>query len=142
MQTTRATETALGSAALLTGRLLLALMFVHEGWSVIGSYSGAVAYMQKFSVPGMLLPPVIALELGGGLLIAAGALTRAVALAFAVFCLLTAVLFHWQFADRNQLLHFEKDLAIAGGFLVLAIRGPGKWSVERCIGSYWRPWRC
>ncbi len=104
---------------------------MHEGWSIIGAYSGAAAYMQKFGVPGMLLPAVIALELGGGLLIAAGVLTRVVAAAFAVFCLLTAFLFHWQFADRNQLLHFEKDLAIAGGFLVLAISGPGNWSVDR-----------
>jgi len=132
------TEGRLGSAGLLAGRLLLALVFVHEGWSVIGGYSGAAAYMQKFGVPGMLLPAVIALELGGGLLIAAGLLTRIVSAAFAVFCLLTAVLFHWQLADRNQLLHFEKDLAIAGGFLVLTISGPGKWSVERYIPSYWR----
>jgi putative oxidoreductase len=92
--------------------------------------------MQKFGVPGMLLPAVIALELGGGLLIAAGLLTQVIAAAFAVFCLLTAFLFHWQFADHNQLLHLEKDLAIAGGFLVLAISGPGKWSLERYIGSY------
>jgi putative oxidoreductase len=124
MPTGLSTERALASVGLLMGRLLLAWIFVHEGWSVIGGYSGAAAYMQKFGVPGMLLPVVIALELGGGLLIAAGLLTRIVAAAFAVFCLLTAFLFHWQFADRNQLLHFEKDLAIAGGFLVLAISGP------------------
>ena len=132
------TQDMLASIGLFAGRLLLALVFVHEGWSVIGNYSGAAAYMQKFGVPGILLPAVIALELGGGLLIVAGVLTRIFAAALAVFCLLTAVLFHWQFADRNQLLHFEKDLAIAGGFLVLAIRGPGKWSVERYIRSYWR----
>jgi putative oxidoreductase len=134
MPTNPATEGTLGSAGLLAGRLLLAFIFVHEGWSVIGSQSGAVAYMQKFGVPDILLPPVIALELGGGLLIAAGTLTRVVALAFAVFCVLTAVLFHWQFGDRNQLLHFEKDLAIAGAFLVLAVSGPGRWSADRCIG--------
>jgi putative oxidoreductase len=139
MSIDHSTEGRLGSAGLLAGRLLLALIFVHEGWSVIGNYSGAAAYMQKFGVPGILLPPVIALEVGGGLLIAAGFLTRVFAAALAVFCLLTAVLFHSQFADRNQLLHFEKDLAIAGGFLVLAISGAGKWSVERYIPPYWRP---
>jgi putative oxidoreductase len=133
MATRHSTEGPLASAGLFVGRLLLAWIFLHEGWSVIASYSGAAAYMQKFGVPGMLLPAVIALELGGGLLIAAGLLTRIVAAAFAVFCLLTAFLFHWQFADRNQLLHFEKDLAIAGGFLVLVITGPGKWSVERYV---------
>ena len=130
MPTVHSTEGTLVSVGLLVGRLLLALIFVHEGWSIIGNYSGAAAYMQKFGVPDMLLPAVIALQLGGGLLIAAGLLTRVFAAAFAVFCLLTAFLFHWQFADGNQLLHFEKDLAIAGGFLVLAISGPGEWTAD------------
>jgi putative oxidoreductase len=127
----QARESMLASAGLLVGRLLLVLIFVHEGWNIIGTYSGAAAYMQKFGMPSILLPAVIALELGGGLLIAAGFLTRAVAAAFAIFCVLTAVLFHWQFADGNQLLHFQKDLAIAGGFLVLSVSGPGKWSAAR-----------
>ena len=138
MPTRQLTAGTLGAAGLLAGRLLLALIFVHEGWSIIGNYSGTAAYMQKFGAPGILLPGVISLELGGGLLIAAGVLTRVFAATLVVFCLLTAVLFHWQFADRNQLLHFEKDLAIAGGFLVLTIIGPGSWSVERYISSCWR----
>jgi putative oxidoreductase len=131
MPENQARESLLASAGLLVGRLLLALIFVHEGWNIIGTYSGAATYMQKFGVPSILLPAVIALELGGGLLIAAGFLTRAVAAAFAIFCVLTAVLFHWQLADGNQLLHFQKDLAIAGGFLVLSVSGPGKWSAAR-----------
>ena len=71
MSTGHSNEGRLGSAGLLAGRLLLALVFVHEGWSVIGNNSGAAAYMQKFGVPGILLPAVIALELGGGLLLIA-----------------------------------------------------------------------
>jgi putative oxidoreductase len=122
------------AAGLLAGRLLLALIFVHEGWSLIDSHSGAAAYMQRFGVPAMLLPAVIALQLGGGLLIVTGAFTRLVAPLFAIFCMLAAVLFHRQFADGNQLLHFQKDLAIAGGFLVLAVSGPGSWSVDRYLG--------
>ena len=59
------------------------------------------------------------------------AMTRIAALAFALFCALTAVLFHWNFAVHNELLHFEKDLAIAGGFLVLAAAGPGRWSLDQ-----------
>jgi putative oxidoreductase len=118
---------------LLMGRFLLALIFTHEGWSIIGSYDGTLAYIQRFGVPGTLLPAVVALELGGGLLIAAGAMTRALSLAFAIFCTLTVVLFHWQLADRNQLLHFEKDLAIAGGFLVLTVGGRGNWSADRYL---------
>jgi putative oxidoreductase len=115
------------------GRFLLALIFTHEGLSIIGSYDGTLAYIQRFGVPGTLLPAVVALELGGGLLIAAGAMTRALSLAFAIFCTLTVVLFHWLLADRNQLLHFEKDLAIAGGFLVLTVGGRGNWSADRYL---------
>ena len=82
-------------------------------------YSAAVAYMQAFGVPGQLLPLAIAVELGCGLLILLGYHTRAAALVLAGFCVAAAVLFHTKFGDRNQLLHFEKDLAIAGGLLVL-----------------------
>jgi putative oxidoreductase len=135
MRAIHAADSWLAAAGLLAGRLLLALIFVHEGWHIVGAFGGAAAYMQKFGVPGMLLPAVIVLELGGGLLIASGAFTRLVASGFAVFCVLTAVFFHSQFADGNQLLHFQKDLAIAGGFLVLAVSGPGKWSLDRYLSS-------
>ena len=127
----RAAEDTLRDAGLLAGRCLLVFIFLHEGFSLIGSYAGAAAYMQKSGVPPLMLPAVIALQLGGGMLIAAGILTRFAALAFAAFCVLTAILFHWQLADRNQVLHLQKDLAIAGGFLVLACCGPGSWSIGR-----------
>ena len=86
--------------------------------------------MDRYGVPGALLPAVIALELGCGLLIAVGWQTRIAALALAGFCVAAAVLFHNQLFDRNQLLHFEKDLALAGGLLVLAVAGGGRWSVD------------
>jgi putative oxidoreductase len=115
----------------LLGRMLLVALFIHEGAILIGSYAPAAAYMDAFGVPGVLLPAVIVLQLAGGLLIAVGAMTRITALAFAAFCLLTAVLFHWNFAVRGEVLHFEKDLAIAGGFLLLAAAGPGRWSWDQ-----------
>jgi putative oxidoreductase len=118
------------AAGLAFGRLLLASLFILEGWSKLRGYDAALAYMQRYGVPGMLLPAVIALELVGGLMIAVGWWTRLAALALAIFCVLAAVLFHANLADRNQLLHFEKDLAIAGGLLLLAITGPGPWSLR------------
>jgi putative oxidoreductase len=114
----------------MIGRLPLAGLFILEGWSKIRGYDAALAYMQRYGVPALLLPAVIALELVGGIMIAVGWWTRLAALALAAFCVLAAVLFHANFADRNQLLHFEKDLAIAGGLLLLAITGPGPWSVS------------
>jgi putative oxidoreductase len=134
----RVVEGGLQDAGLLAGRLLLVFIFLHEGMSILGNYAGAAAYMQKSGVPALLLPAVIALQLGGGALIAAGVMTRVAALSFATFCVLTAILFHWQFADHNQLLHLQKDLAIAGGFLVLACCGPGDWSLGRYLA---RPFR-
>ena len=118
------------AAGLLVGRLLLAAVFILEGWSKLRGYDAAVTYMQRYGVPVLLLPAVIALELGGGLMIAIGWRARIAAAALAVFCVLAAVLFHANLADRNQLLHFEKDLAIAGGLLLLAIVGPGRWSLS------------
>jgi putative oxidoreductase len=129
----RVVEGGLRDAGLLAGRLLLVFIFLHEGMSLLGNYAGAAAYMQKSGVPALLLPAVIALQLGGGALIAAGVMTRLAALSFAAFCVLTAILFHWQLADRNQVLHLQKDLAIAGGFLVLACCGPGDWSLSRYL---------
>jgi putative oxidoreductase len=121
----------LAAAGLAVGRLLLAALFILEGWSKIRGYQAAAAYMDGYGVPGVLLPAVIALELGAGLMIAVGWQTRLAALALAAFCIAAAVLFHNQFLDRSHLLHFEKDLAIAGGLLVLAVAGAGRWSVDR-----------
>jgi putative oxidoreductase len=115
---------------LLLGRCLLAILFLHEAWIKIMAYDGAVRYAEAYGVPGLLLPAAIALELGGGLLIVGGLATRIVAFLLAGFCMVTAVIFHTKFSDAGQMLHFEKDLAIAGGFLVLCVSGAGAWSLD------------
>ena len=121
---------SLEPAAVLIGRFLLSAIFLHEAWSKVSAYSMTTAYMQAFGVPGQLLPFAIGFELGCGLLILFGYHTRIAALLLAGFCVTTAILFHTRFADRNQLLHFEKDLAIAGGFLMVFARGSGAWSID------------
>ncbi len=117
-------------AAALLGRLLLAALFLHEAWSKLTGYSAAVAYAQAFGVPGALIPVAIAVEVGCGFLILLGYHARAAALLLAGFCVATAVLFHAKLGNRNELLHFEKDLALAGGLLVLFARGAGDWSLD------------
>ena len=117
-------------AAALLGRLFLSAIFLHEAWSKATGYSMTIAYMQTFGVPGQLLPLVIGFELVCGLLILLGYQTRFAGLMLAGFCVATALLFHTRFGDRNQLLHFEKDLAIAGGFLVLFAQSSGAWSID------------
>jgi putative oxidoreductase len=121
-------------AAALAGRLLLSALFLHEAWSKLTAFMAAVAYMQAFGVPGQLLPLAIAIELSGGLLILLGYQTRIAALVLAAFCVATAFLFHTKLGIRNELLHFEKDLAIAGGLLVLAGHGAGAWAID-AIGN-------
>jgi putative oxidoreductase len=115
---------------LLAGRCLLALLFVHEAWIKITNYAAVVGYSEAHGVPGVMLPAAIALELGGGLLLVFGLATRVVAFLLAGFCLITAALFHTAFDDPGQLLHFEKDLAISGGFLALCVAGAGAWSLD------------
>jgi putative oxidoreductase len=117
-------------AAALAGRLLLSALFLHEAWSKLTVYAAATAYMQAFGVPAQLLPLAIAAELGCGVLILIGYQTRAAALILAAFCVATAVLFHAKLGVRNELLHFEKDLAIAGGLFVLFAHGAGAWAMD------------
>jgi len=117
----------------LAARLMLSFIFIVEGWSKIGYYEGTVQYMENHGVPGMLLPLVILTELGGGLMIAFGFQTRLAALALGGFCILTAILFHRNIGDISEFIHFNKDLAIAGGFLLLVAFGAGRWSMDALL---------
>ncbi len=119
--------------ALLVGRLLLAWIFIHEGVDLSANFAAYSTGMAKLGVPMPLLVATIALQLGAGSAVALGLLTRYGAAALALFCLATATMFHTNFASRNELLHFEKDIAIAGGFLVLMIHGAGVWSVDALL---------
>lgn len=114
----------------LTGRILLALMFVMSGFTKISAYAGTQQFMEAVGVPGVLLPLVILLELVGGLMIAAGFFTRVTALALAGFTLVSAVLFHANFGDQMQMILFLKNVSIAGGFLMLVAFGPGSLSID------------
>jgi len=114
----------------LAGRILLALMFLLSGLGKLGAYSATAAYMFSAGVPGALLPLVIITEVGGALAIVVGWKTRTVALLLAGFCLLTAITFHRNFSDQNQMINFLKNVSIAGGFLLLVANGPGPLSID------------
>jgi putative oxidoreductase len=116
---------------LLIGRLLLALIFIHEGMTLSWNFEGAAEAMAKLGIGTPLLLATIALQLAGGLSIALGILARVGAALLGLFCLSTALLFHTNFASQNELLHFEKDFAIAGGMFVLAAVGAGALSLDR-----------
>jgi len=120
----------LDNVVLLASRLLLAWIFIHEGAFLAMNFDAASAGMAKMGVPAAALIPTIALQLVAGLAIAVGWHARLGAMALGLFCLATAALFHTNFANRNELLHFEKDLAIAGGMFVLMLHGAGSLSVD------------
>ena len=111
----------------LAARAMLAYIFVVEGVGKITGYADVAGYMQAHGVDGRLLPLVILTELGGGLLVLFGLKTRWAAIALFGFCLLTAFFFHM---SADQVIELQKNVAMAGGFLTLAICGPGPWSLD------------
>jgi putative oxidoreductase len=116
---------------LLAGRAFLALIFLHEGVDLMTGFSDAAVGMAKLGVPTPVLAATIALQIAAGLAIALGCYARVGAAALGLFCLATAILFHNNFAVRNELLHFEKDIAIAGGMFILLVQGSGRWSIDK-----------
>ena len=107
----------------VAGRALLAQVFVISGLGKIAGYAGTQAYMASAGVPGALLPLVIILELAGGLALLIGFKTRWAALALAAFSIVSAAIFHSNLGDQMQMVMFLKNLALAGGLLVLAQAG-------------------
>lgn len=111
-------------------RLFLGQIFLLSGIFKITGYEGTQGYMDAMGVPGMLLPLVIILEIGGGLAIIAGWQTRWIALALAGFTLSAAAIFHHNLSDQVQMIMFMKNIAIAGGFILLTVHGAGGYSLD------------
>ncbi|WP_342722263.1 DoxX family protein [Bradyrhizobium sp. B097] len=114
------------------GRLLIGLPFAMSGLSKLGAYAATTGLISAVGLP---FPPLafavaVVVELGGGLLLIAGYQARAVGLALAVFSIATAVAFHSNFADQNQMIHFLKNVMMAGGLLQIAAFGAGALSLD------------
>lgn len=129
---------ALVNAAALIGRVLLAIIFIKSGWGKIGGWEGTAGYMAAKGLPmvPVLLALTIAIELGGGILLAVGYKARWAALAIALFLVPVTFIFHpyWGIpADQvmNQTNHFFKNVAIIGGMLMVFAFGAGAYSVDK-----------
>ena len=122
------------SISSLIARLTMAALFLPAGINKITGYAGTVGYMDSQGVPGILLPLVILVEVGGGLALLAGFQTRLVSWGLALFTLLAAILFHRNFGDAQMgmvnMIMFFKNFAIAGGLVALAALGGGAYSVD------------
>ena len=114
-------------------RMFMATIFILSGFGKFGAYASTQGYMEMFGVPGFLLTPTIVLEAGAGLAVLVGFKTRYAALLLTVFTLLTAVIFHSNFADQIQQIMFLKNLAITGGLLLLAKVGAPQFSVDQFL---------
>ena len=112
------------------GRVLIAFMFVMSGLNKMNNYSNTAGWMDAMGVPGSLLPIVIVLEVLGGAAIMIGWQTRIAAILFAAFSVMSAAIFHADFSDQNQMIHFMKNVSIAGGFLFLIVHGAGNYSLD------------
>jgi putative oxidoreductase len=115
------------------GRVLIGLPFAMSGLSKLAAYGLTTA---KIGAVGLPFPPLafavaVAVELGGGLFLILGYRVRPVALALAVFSLATVVSFHGNFADQNQMIHFLKNVMMAGGLLQINAFGAGAISIDQ-----------
>ena len=115
------------------GRILIGLPFALSGLSKLAAYGETTAMIAAAGLP---FPPLafvvaVAVELGGGLLLVLGYQVRPIAFALTVFSVTAAVSFHSNFADQNQMIHFLKDVMLAGGLLQIVAFGPGAISVEQ-----------
>jgi putative oxidoreductase len=120
----------LQSLAAPLGRILLSLIFVQSGLNKIVNYAGTQGYMESAGVPGGLLPLVIAVEVAGGLAVILGWHARLAAFLLAGFSLLSGLLFHGNFADQMQMILLMKNVALAGGFLMIVSHGAGPFSID------------
>lgn len=117
----------------LLGRIMLGAPFVMSGLGKLGAYAATVGYITAMGLP---VPPLayaisIIVELGGGLMLLAGFRVRATSIVMALFCLATAAFFHNHFADQNQMIHFLKNVMMAGGLLQIAYFGAGAYSLDQ-----------
>jgi len=119
------------NATELAGRSFLAVLFVLSGFGKIGAYGATAAYMSSVGVPSVLLPVVIVTEVLGAIAIVLGWQTRIIAFLLAGYSLLTALIFHANFADQIEMIMFLKNVSIAGGFLLLVANGAGPLSLDR-----------
>ena len=117
------------------GRLLLSALFLIEGFGKISMHENVIMYMEDYGVPGVLFVPAIVLEILFPLLLIVGYKTKWAASVMALFTFTVAIIFHTDFSEGMQMVFFLKDLAIAGGFMIILVYGPGKISLDHYFKS-------
>ena len=115
----------------LVARLLISALFLISAYNKIFSIDGTMSWMEGYGIPGFLLYPTIALEIILPLFIIIGYNAKLSAGLLAIFCVSTAFIFHYDFADQMQTIAFFKNIGLAGGFLFIVANGTKDWAIDR-----------
>ena len=118
---------------LLVARLGLCSPFMLFGFRKLTGPEHIASVIESVGLPGWLVWPAGAFQLIAGTMILLGLYTRYAAVALSIFCIIAPSLFHSNWSDISELSAFTKDMAAAGGFIVLAFHGPGEFSVDRML---------
>ena len=119
----------------LVGRIFLSALFLIEGFGKISNQENVIMYMEDYGVPEILFVPATVLEILFPLLLIVGYKTKWAAAVMALFTFTVAIIFHTDFSEGMQMIFFLKDLAIAGGFMIVLVYGPGKISLDHYFKS-------
>ena len=119
----------------LVARIFLSALFLNEGFGKISNQENVIMYMEDYGVPEILFVPATVLEILFPLLLIVGYKTKWAAAVMALFTFTVAIIFHTDFSEGMQMIFFLKDLAIAGGFMIVLVYGPGKISLDHYFKS-------
>ena len=115
----------------LIGRIFISALFLISAFNKVFNLEGSMGWMEGFGVPGFLIFPAIAVEVILPLLVIVGYQARMAAGILAMFCILTAFLFHLDFSNQSQFISFLKNIGLAGGFLFIVANGTKDWAVDK-----------
>ena len=113
------------------GRIFISALFLISAYNKIFNLDNSMSWMEGFGVPGFLIYPAIFLEVILPVFVIIGFNARISAGLLAIFCIVTAFLFHFDFSDHGQTISFLKNIGLSGGFLFIVVNGTKEWSVDK-----------
>ena len=114
----------------ILGRIFLSTIFIIEGLRKLFFQEQTIEFMEAYGIPGILFFPSVIFEIFFPLLIIVGYRTKVASLVMILFILTVTIIFHTDFSNEMQLIAFLKNIAIAGGFLILFTKSTGKYSID------------
>ncbi len=114
-----------------SARILISALFLISAYNKIFNIESSMNWMSGYGVPGILIYPTILLEILLPVMIIIGYKVRIAAGLLSIFCLITAFIFHFDFADQIQFILFLKNIGLAGGFLFIVVNGTKEWSLDK-----------